>query len=75
MKYKMRAECLSDVAKFLEKGKCMGWIMENKYIPDVEIEFNSPESLDEIKKILKSIPGGHVMLETVAPVKDYTGKT
>ena len=80
--YKLRAECLADVHKFMEQvhfqGRgafCYGYkVFGLELAPDVVLEFKSDHSLDEIKDILKSIPDSHVMLETVALKKDYTGE-
>lgn len=74
MEYKLRAECLPDVHRLLEKLKFSRYHIISVFPPDVELEFKSDHSLDEIKKVLKTIPDSHVMLETVALKKNYTGE-
>lgn len=71
--YKLRAECLADVHKLMDKLSFSDYKVSNQLFPNVELEFKSDESLDQIKDAIKSIPDSHVMLETVAPMKDYTG--
>ena len=74
MEFALRAECLPDVLKFMETVNFSEYTIKSKFPPDVELEFKSDRSLDEIKSVLKTIPDSHVMLETVNLKKDYTGK-
>ena len=79
--YKLRAECSQDVYRFYRamkpefKGLVSSFRMVQRLpIPDVELTFKSKKSLPEIRKILSKIVDGHVMLETVQPLKKYTGE-
>ena len=77
MIYKLRAECSNDVMKFIEKahGHMENFKMErDKQFPDVDFEFESKLNLDEIILILRDIDDGHVMVQTVKPIKEYTGE-
>lgn len=76
-KYKLRAEGINDVLQFLYNQQEMGIhsakIKTRSVVPDVEVTFKSEMELDQIKTFLESIPDGHVMVDTVALEKDYTG--
>lgn len=83
-KYKLRAECLEDIYNFIKKlgetshtalgtFKVSPCIVEGLRYPDCVLEFKSSLTMNEIKAILKTIPDGHVMLETVNPAERYTG--
>lgn len=75
IKYKLRAECLHDINVFLE-SRTVGCftIVRPSILPDVQFTFESDLALDDIKSILKTIPDGHVMVETVALEQNYTGE-
>jgi acetone carboxylase gamma subunit len=72
--YKLRAEALVDVVRLLEQVPTTQYKIICDFQPDVELEFKSKESLEQIKNAMKDIPDSHVMLETVALAKDYTGE-
>jgi hypothetical protein len=75
-KYKLRAEGMNDVWAFTNKHYAsMGkYILSGyMYTPDVEFEFESSDSIETIKKILRTIPDSHVMRETLQPKSKYTG--
>ena len=72
--YKLRAECLADVQHLMAAIHCSDYKVKGLIVPDVELEFSSALSLDEIKAAMKDIPDSHVMLETVAAAKDYNGE-
>lgn len=74
--YKMRAECQVDVGRFLltvHTGRLTMRYLELP-MPDVEATFTSPVSLSALRAIMAVIVDGHVMRETVALAKDYTGE-
>ena len=48
--------------------------MEHVGVPDVEFEFETNLTLDEVIEILKNVPDGHVMYQSVQPIADYTGE-
>lgn len=77
MHYKLRAECSNDVMRFIENahGHMEGFKMErDKRFPDVDFEFESNLNLEEIISILRLIDDGHVMVQTVKPTGEYTGR-
>ena len=75
-KYKLRAECNSDIISFLKlTGSIkMGLVIEldNKF-PDCICTLETSARLDTIKKILDKVPDGHVMLQTLSQESIYTG--
>jgi len=78
MKYKLRAESAYDVRYFIAdiamtfKSFKMEKIQEE--LPDVEFEFETDIPLEKIKLILAVSTDSHVMVETVAPIDQYTGE-
>lgn len=77
--YKFRAECISDVTKFIEKAKFWYCIKVDRYLiekalkPDVVAEITTKESLDKILSVFRKISDSHVMMQTIQPKKLYTG--
>ena len=77
--YKLRAECLQDVGNFLRRvsNQLINYSIINIpghcYLPDVEFIFHTELALDEIIITLKGIDDGHVMVETVERLSEYTG--
>lgn len=82
--YKMRAEAPMDFARAWGNGVAMTtWTVTGGhpscigdkalYMGDCEIVFTCTWSLDRIRKALRGVPDGHVMAQTVALLKDYTG--
>jgi hypothetical protein len=75
-KYKLRAECAFDLAHLMTEINMRSFkatkVKEN--FPDMEATFKTHLSLDEVKSKISNITDGHVMLETVALEKDYTGE-
>jgi len=80
-KYKFRAECQPDIDALFEllpPENVLWWQVSLAFgaqFPDrvCEIEL-SGMMLDDLKNVISKIPDGHVMLETVAELKDYTGE-
>lgn len=78
-RYKMRAECVNDVGnflKFIPTGRVVitPCNLEGNWIPDVDVSFTSPWPLADIRRHATiDVQDGHVMAETVALAKDYTG--
>lgn len=74
--YKMRAECIVDVARFMEQAGGQFETIEItklKIGPDVEVKFKTKMSPSYIARALEEVSDGHVMLETFAPLKLYDG--
>ena len=74
--FKFRAECIADVLKLKERlgGRCLKMIMEIEQFPDTVVDLYTTMSLDDLRNEIRSIEDGHVMLQTIALEKDYTGK-
>ena len=81
--YKFRAECIHDVWLFLDKisrdsitqlAITAVEINPGIFIPDVEVEITTATLFKEIRKILRGIVDGHVMLETIQVKELYTGE-
>lgn len=84
--FKFRAECLHDVFEFLkeqaEYDRNEGHpiitsykiISMNTLFPDVALEFQSLQDISVIRDILSKIQDGHVMLESVNTLEEYTGE-
>ena len=92
-KYAFRAECQSDVAKFLTqmastrqtlrhfefrtetvyRDTSVEWVQ--KVSSELEVTFETQLGLETLRQLMmKEIPDGHVMLETLNYQKDYTGE-
>jgi len=74
--YKLRAEGAPDIAEFISIASpyLISYKMEHVGVPDVEFEFETNLTLDEVIEILKNVPDGHVMYQSVQPIADYTGE-
>lgn len=76
--FKLRAECLDDVLLLLEKMRERNiWAIKIEQfgiLPDVEFEFKTGLTSDEILVILMKQVDSHVMMETLKPFDEYTGE-
>lgn len=74
--FKLRAECLHDVLLLLNKigKKTYGFKIVRDFFPDVEFEFLSTMTSDEILAILSRQVDSHVMMDTFKPFDEYTGE-
>ena len=75
--YKLRAEGLNDFINFLGTGvyfNVKSFTVEPIGVPDVVVSFETNLSLSEIKAKLREVQDSHVMLETIKPIKEYTGE-
>jgi len=75
--YKLRAECLNDALLLIDKMPNNVWGMRIEQwgpMPDVEFEFKSRLTLDEILAILSNQVDSHVMRDTLRPFDEYTGE-
>lgn len=76
--YKLRAECPQDIARLISllasarlfEGLSVEMDPEH---PDATMTVSSPLDLAKLRAIIATVRDGHVMLETVAPLVEYTG--
>jgi hypothetical protein len=76
MNYKLRAESLNDVVQFIqnEYSHMKNFNMKrDELFPDVDFEFETDLTLDEIIFKLKNINDSHIMYQTIKPINEYTG--
>ena len=74
--YKFRAECIVDVHRFLY-SLAPNWVeyhVTATTFPDVTVALKTAATLDELCSVIKTVPDGHVMLETIQPLDRYTGE-
>jgi len=75
--YKLRAECIDDVVQLINKIQKNVWCIKIEQwgtMPDVEFEFKSRLTLDEILAILSNQVDSHIMMLTLRLLEEYTGK-
>ncbi|HEY5124269.1 MAG TPA: hypothetical protein VIK14_11085 [Ignavibacteria bacterium] len=76
--FKLRAECINDVLLLIEKMRKRDiWAIKIEqcgFLPDVDFEFKTTKTLDEILTILRKQVDSHVMIDTLAPYNEYTGE-
>lgn len=77
--YKLRAECQDDwnsVKNPLGVVKCNIEYteFEGVQLPDVEVEFESAMTLDQIREIMGKFEDSHVMIESLNYSHLYTGE-
>lgn len=72
--YSLRAECESDAKRFLDEVETDGLLLSNAVhpdqdgFPDVEIELVSNATLEQLRSVIRRMPDGHVMLQTLRQV-------
>ena len=74
--FKLRAECFDD-ALFLFKRLPVVWgikLIQWGPMPDFELEFKTKITSEEILAILEEHEDAHVMMDTLRPFEEYTGK-
>ncbi|KAA5548094.1 hypothetical protein [Adhaeribacter rhizoryzae] len=75
MQYKLRAETREDLDLVIDMFALSSYtILPHPVFSDVELEFKTNYSLEEIRELLKDVPDAHVMRQTVALKQDYTGE-
>jgi len=80
MEYKFRAECQEDVLDLLillPSGNIVDHDFDpfDEASPDVEVEIELKNTtLDELREIMTEVIDGHVMVQTVMPIEEYTGE-
>ena len=78
MKYKFRAECLSDVTAFFSANMKaiseMSIFYPDNTIPDVEVTMESKFTMRAVIEQMAKIEDCHVMYQTVIPEPLYTGE-
>ena len=74
--FKLRAECFHDVLMLIDKlsKNLYGYSIERDFFPDVEFEFITNLTSDEILAILSKQVDSHVMMDTLKPIGEYTGQ-
>lgn len=74
--FKLRAECPIDVLKLRELigNNCHKMVLELGTFPDTLVDLYTTMNLDEVRMEIRGIEDGHVMLQTLAIEKDYTGE-
>lgn len=77
-KYKLRAECQDDVARFIsyftDYINSFECALQDYRLPDVDFIFTSVLELKQIQNILCSLDDCHVMAQTVQLFDNYTGE-
>ncbi len=75
--YCYRAECSSDSDRLLEllpADELLHFTGTRTRMPDQEVEIELRTfSLDQLRDVIRRVPDGHVMLQTVQPKHLYTG--
>lgn len=74
--FKFRAECLQDVERFLTVLKSRGSVNISipSVLPDCYVTIESSSSLKALRAIIRKMPDGHVMLQTIQAADLYTGE-
>ena len=75
-RFKFRAECVNDIIEFINAVPKPIWMVnlqQQDSFPDATFEFTCDLNLKEILFILYEIPDGHVMMDTLNPIENYTG--
>jgi len=75
--YKLRAECEHDVNEFRRILRYDFYSLTktiHPYLPDTIVEIATSLALQELQDIIRQIPDGHVMLQTIALKENYTGE-
>lgn len=79
MKYKFRAETISDALFFC--NSCPEGTLSNfeskidKDFPDVEVSFSCAElDIDFLRRMAGRVDDGHVIVQTLQPLENYTGE-
>lgn len=78
--YAFRAEVISDVLKLLKLPEVLRSVTyikiekEDQILPDVEVKLVSTLSLEELRKQMREVEDGHVMVQTLNYKNEYTGE-
>jgi hypothetical protein len=78
--FKFRAETLFDVGEFLKHFPvCQEFVKFEimnitPHLPDIECHFVANVTLNQVRHAMRNIVDGHVMVQTVQPIKKYTGE-
>lgn len=75
-KYKLRAECLSDVVNLLKILKTSSFLIETmeNNLPDVELTFITAYNFIEVAGFISKVEDSHVMLQSLNIYDHYTGE-
>ena len=68
--FSFRAECQADVDSFLQKSQVSGikLTVTTNGFPDVEIEFESEATLEDLIEVIRKVRDGHVVYQTLRQV-------
>ncbi|ACU60705.1 hypothetical protein [Chitinophaga pinensis] len=74
--YQFSAECRADVEELIHllPGEYILSDYADEDLPDIEVLLITSYTLEEVKAIIKQVPEGHVMAETVQPATTYDGQ-
>lgn len=74
--YKLKAECVQDILNFINQLVNHGVRANFGSINTLynELVFETKITLDQIKALIRKVPEGQLMLQTVQPLEQYTGK-
>jgi hypothetical protein len=76
MRYKFRAECRHDydcLLQILPTEPNNEVIEPSDGFPDIEVEFDLNITIDKLRDLMREVEDGHVMVQTVMPIDEYTG--
>jgi hypothetical protein len=76
-RYRFRAECQRDVNELCRLLNTQPHAITTELtagFPDVEAAIVIVLSLEQLRDVMRQVEDGHVMVQTVAPTQDYTGK-
>ncbi|HGM8087240.1 TPA: hypothetical protein ACKP9S_003611 [Pseudomonas aeruginosa] len=72
--FSFRAECEQDAVEFLAAVEGNGFSVQGTVIPDVtglpdfDVEVRTDANLEQLREVVRTIPDGHVMLQTLRQV-------
>lgn len=74
--YKLKAECVRDILNFINQLVNHGIKANFGSINTLynELVFETKITLDQIKALIRKVPEGQLMLQTVQPLEQYTGE-
>lgn len=77
--YMFRAECMHDVSALLTnmdaKGLALSISIQNDPDwPDLDVTMKTNLTLDEVRAEMRTVPDGHVMVQTLVPEGEFTGE-
>jgi hypothetical protein len=77
MKFKFRAECEADLEQLMATAGTSITILQVSQaagFPDVDVVIETDIRYTDLCDILRAVPDGHVMLQTLWTEREYTGE-